>query len=212
MTAALLAVVITVLSFLTADFKIEIHNPDASVVVKISENEEQREIPAKRFEGNKVFANMTLKEMLALDKIYLYIPGSPGTQTLISDIQLSIGNTIIRTYDQMNETAYIETKNLLVDENSHIATMQTENAYIFLYKPSMKMGAIKFCLKIFLVSFVLLSGILVLLQKKSQIVKQKAEQLLRYIKTKYPSLLLKVGVLIIVPGMIYFLMIKNSWI
>lgn len=212
LTAALLAVVITVLSFLTADFKIEIHNPDASIVVKISENKEQREIPAKRFEGNTVFANMSLKDMLSLDKIYLYILGSPGTQTLISDIQLSIGNTIIRTYDQMNETAYIETKNLLVDENSHIATMQTENAYIFLYKPSMKMGAIKFCLKIFLVSFVLLSGILVLLQKKSQIVKQKAEQLLRYIKTKYPSLLLKVGVLIIVPGMIYFLMIKNSWI
>ena len=64
MTAALLAVVITVLSFLTADFKIEIHNPDASIVVKISENKEQREIPAKRFEGNTVFANMSLKDML----------------------------------------------------------------------------------------------------------------------------------------------------
>ena len=69
--AGIFAIIITVLAFLTVKFKIELHNPDASIVVKISVNDEQREIPAKRFDGNKVFANFTLKEMLELDKIYL---------------------------------------------------------------------------------------------------------------------------------------------
>lgn len=210
--AGILAAVITVLAFLTVDFKIEIHNPDASVVVKISENEEQREIPAKRFEGNKVFANITLRDMLSLDKIYLYIPGSPGAQTVISDIQLSIGNTMIRSYKQLNEEAYIETKNLLVDENTNIVTLQTENPYIFLYKPSMKIGAIKFCFKKFMVSFVLLFIIFTFLHKNQQSVKNRLRQMTENMKAEYKEFFIKICILIVVPCMIYLFMIKNTWI
>lgn len=210
--AGIFAIIITVLAFLTVKFKIELHNPDASIVVKISVNDEQREIPAKRFDRNKVFANFTLKEMLELDKIYLYIPGSPGAQTVISDIQLTIGNTPIRTYRQMNEEAYIETKNLLVDDKTNVITLQTENPYIFLYMPSMKLGAVRFCLKVFLVSFVLSIICMTYLQKKRQLIKNKIQQLAVYVHKSYKGFIGKSCIFAAVLGVIYLLMIQNTWI
>lgn len=116
--SAVIAVIISIISMFFVKVRIQIDYPSTNILMNMAQNDQTLELDTKRFYEDRVFANIRAIDSLNWGEAHIRLICESGTITEVENVQVSVGNWIIKTYTNFNDGYYTGIEQLEEQINS----------------------------------------------------------------------------------------------
>lgn len=116
--SAVIAVTISIISMFLVKVRIQINSLSSDILMNIAQNDQTLELDTKRFYEDRVFANIRAIDSLNGGEAQIRLICESGTITEVENVQVSVGNWIIKPYTNFNDGYYIGIEQLEKQINS----------------------------------------------------------------------------------------------
>lgn len=116
--SAVIAVIISIISMFFVKVRIQINYPSTNILMNMAQNDQTLELDTKRFYEDRVFTNIRAIDSLNWGEAHIRLICESGTITEVENVQVSVGNWIIKTYTNFNDGYYTGIEQLEEQINS----------------------------------------------------------------------------------------------